>query len=409
MRIFLFFLLMGMIGCQQSGGGLYCDLGECIQVAKQKHTDNHQVIVCDLSLMKDTIVLPLSYLTETMCIVKMDDRAGMLLPGTNVTIGNDHILVAGSYLFGKIPHKLFDKSGKFIVDIGAFGRGPGEYQREIFHQQLDEKNNRIYLLPWDSNRILVYDLKGNPLDPIRLPTIIHIGIFRVNFVDSIVSIIVAPVSDRRISAPPTTHFAWSQDLSGRLIKGLSLSPKYLPIFDMSRFDANYINSFGNTKAQDIYFSTWFNLRQDTLYHYDIQTNQLTPQFTIEKKKKNLINNFCELPNHYLGNTSELREAMPPGLDVFNCKYFLVEKTSLKGSYIKLENDFLCNMVVNQPAYFFHDGYFVVNYEPIQLLEELENTLANKKMTSEMREKLIELKSSIKETDNNYILYAKLKQ
>jgi hypothetical protein len=414
--MFPFFLavLAGMFGCHGSGDILSQSLNESEQVAVLKTVNNHQVVVCDFELLKDTVAVPLSYLTEELHIVRLDNRPDAYVPVSDVSVGDHCLLVGGDYWNGKVPHKLFDRSGSFITDVGGFGRGPGEYFTSIFSQQLDEKNNRIYLLPWRSDRILVYDLKGNPLDPIRLPCRIHIGRFRVNQEDSIVSVFVAPVNDRRTNTQPTVHFAWSQDMSGKFLKGLSLSPEYLSVFDMTRFEANYPHSFGNVREQDVYTATPINPRQDTLYHYDVQNNRLIPRFTIDFKggKIPVVRLYCELPNHYIGRFAEPKEVARGMFRTVNCKYFLIDKTTLKGSYIKLENDFLGNMdiaAIKDPAGSFWNGYYVNNYDPAYLLEGLENTLAGKKMSAEMRKKLTELKNSMKETDNNYILYAKLKQ
>jgi hypothetical protein len=114
--------------------------------------------ICDRSLLNKTISLPLSVLTEELQILKLDDSDEALVKETSVEISDNYLLVKGSQ---QIPFKLFDrKTGKFITNIGAFGQGPNEYQN-VYDQQLDEKNNRIYLLPWQTKKILVYAFSGN--------------------------------------------------------------------------------------------------------------------------------------------------------------------------------------------------------------------------------------------------------
>ncbi len=66
MKIFpvFFFLLIAVVGCNQPTGNLlYRDLSECNQVAEIKQVGNHKVVVCNPDLLKDMIVLPLSYFT----------------------------------------------------------------------------------------------------------------------------------------------------------------------------------------------------------------------------------------------------------------------------------------------------------------------------------------------------------
>jgi hypothetical protein len=111
----------------------------------------------------------------------------------------------------------------------------------------------------------------------------------------------------------------------------------------------------------------------------------------------------------MGDLSESEEVQPRQWTTKNHKYYVLEKATLKGAYFKLKNDFLGDIEIESPFITFSDGYYAVNYEPANLLDKLENALTNKKMSVEMREKLTDLKNSINETDNNYILYAKLKQ
>lgn len=99
--------------------------------------------VCNLSALKDTVVLPLSYFADELQIVKLDNRDEALVPVRNVIISDNYILVWGK---DQTPFKLFDKAGKFLANVGAFGQGPGEYQL-IYDAQIDEDGGRIYLLP----------------------------------------------------------------------------------------------------------------------------------------------------------------------------------------------------------------------------------------------------------------------
>ncbi|MCC8146232.1 MAG: 6-bladed beta-propeller, partial [Bacteroidales bacterium] len=151
-------------------------LGNFTQVA-QKEGD---LTICDVSLLEGTVNLPLSSIAGELKIVKLDDSdAALVKPsfGISLEIGDKYILVNGSR---EIPYKLFEKkTGKFITNIGAYGQGPNEY-KEVYDSQLDEENNRIYLLPWSTDKILMYDLQGNYLDPIPLCYRVTKGKFNVD-------------------------------------------------------------------------------------------------------------------------------------------------------------------------------------------------------------------------------------
>lgn len=133
-------------------------VGQYVQAGTDK------VMSCDQKLLADTVRIPLSFFTEKLEIVKLDNRDEALVGQTGVTISDNYILVHGRR---PNPFKLFDRKGNFLTNIGAIGQGPGEYQM-VYDAKLDEANNRIYILPWNASQLLVYDLQGNVLDPIPL-------------------------------------------------------------------------------------------------------------------------------------------------------------------------------------------------------------------------------------------------
>jgi hypothetical protein len=399
------FMLTGMISCRISSDNLnYQDLNECPQVARLEQAGTYKLIVCDPDLLKDTVLLPLSYLTEELHMIQLDNNTDALVSNVSVTVGEKFILVRAGYN-DDTPYRLFHKSGRFIANIGAKGKGPNEYGY-VYDEQLDEKNNRIYILPYRSDKILVYDLEGNYLEPVRLPVMASKSRFRVNPDNGIVTVIRTPQPDREAA---TSYFAWSQTISGEIIK--CLFPNSMDT-EKKQGVSNFSQVFssGNLKEFDFDFYIYnFIPRKDTLYHYDIETNRLIPQFTFDFKNGQIpIHYNFELPCHFLGMFSEAKQMLPRAWTMVNNKVYLIEKSTLKGAYIKLKNDFLGDIEVENPVFSFKNGYYVVNYDPADVLEKLENALLNKNLYPEMYKKLINLKNSIKETDNNYVFYAKLK-
>ncbi|MFZ0282209.1 MAG: 6-bladed beta-propeller [Bacteroidales bacterium] len=66
-----------------------------------------------------------------------------------------------SYIFVCDFYKLlqFDREGKFIRQIGAIGRGPGEYIY-VSGYCIDEKKNKVYIIAWGINSVLEFDFNG---------------------------------------------------------------------------------------------------------------------------------------------------------------------------------------------------------------------------------------------------------
>ena len=375
-------------------------LSDCPQVASTVQVGKNSVLVGNRALLKDTINLPLSELTADLQIVKLD-------PADNALVGNGYALVTDNYILVKgqrqNPYKLFDKKGKFLNAIGAFGQGPGEYQN-VYHEQLDEKKGRVYLLPWQSDKILVYDLKGNVLDPIRLPMNVPKGKFFVDPSNATVSVFALPWTGNK-------YVAWNQKLTGEVNAGIE--PGFLAINprnangQFSGFNHEVNSDQNSPNLLNVFFFT-FDPRPDTLYHYDTKTNKLLPQFTVNFGKEKLpIHSYTELPNHFLVYVSEPKQISETETVTQDHRNFIVEKKTQKGAFIRLKNDFLGNADI-WPS--FSNGYFSQNMDPGRLRDELEKILTtNKNLSNAMRSKLTGLKNSITENDNNYILYAKLKK
>lgn len=56
----------------------------------------------------------------------------------------------------------FDKTGKFIRQVGNIGRGPGEYIT-IPDFCIDDQKEKIYIIGWGINKVLIFDFNGNYL------------------------------------------------------------------------------------------------------------------------------------------------------------------------------------------------------------------------------------------------------
>ncbi len=364
---------------------------KCKNVADKKG----ELIVCDLSKLKETLHLPLSAFAEELRIVKLDGADNALVKETSVEISDNYLLVKGSQ---QIPYKLFErKTGKFLTNIGAFGQGPGEYQN-IYDQQLDEENDRIYLLPWSAKQILVYDLKGNRQESIPLCSGAPKGNFRVDTKAGTVILSALPFEGQKA-------VVWQQTTKGELLK--QIAPGHLSV------KPDFSNEMGVYKTgKDYGFNIFtFEPRRDSAYHYDVQKNKLIPVFTMNFKSGEIpIHSYIELDNYFMGDFAEPKKENDYITTTQNHLFYVVEKKTLKSSFFTLENDYLGGMEIKWPVFSFSGGYYVRNVDPGVLKDELEKALKeNTKMTPEMKAKVTKLKDSITENDNNYILYAKLKR
>ena len=385
-----FWLVLGlMLPCYAQDTDLFSKL---IKVADKKG----ELIVCDHSLLKETVVIPLSTFVEELQMVKLDNADEALVMESSVEISNNYFLIKGER---QIPYKLFNKkTGKFITNIGAFGQGPGEYQF-IYDHQLDEENDRIYLLPWQAKGILEYNLKGEFLRQIPLCFGSPKGNFKVDTKAGTLIVSVVPFQG-------TEAVVWEQTIKGEVLK--SIHPNHLAVPGQNGFN----NETSSYKQNGIYgFNVFtFKPRIDSVYHYDKNKNILIPVFTMNFKTDNLpIHSYYETKRYFMGDFAEEKKLNETTTTTQNHRFYFVDKQTLKGSFFTLENDYLGGINIEWPVLVLSGEYYVYNVEPANLREKIDEVLSkNNKLTSEMKAKLAKLKDSISDNDNNYIFYAKIK-
>lgn len=366
-------------------------LGEMPVIAKKVTLPTGDLIVCDLAKATDTLDVPLSMLTEELQIVPLDNRDEALVGGwVRTTVSDNYILVSNNR---QVPYKLFGRDGKFICTVGSFGQGPNEYQL-TYAEQLDEAHNRIYIMSWNAEKILVFDLKGNPQPYIPLNTRVPKGKFRVNTADSTVIVTTLPFEG-------SPEVVWVQDMHGN--RKQSIAPGHLMA---PRDFSNEVMDARNTSAYDVMFLIIMpEAKQDSLYHYNLEKNRLEPRFTALFTGERIPwHGYTELPHHFIGDGSFPVQVSETSFQGSAPAYYIVDKTTLKGNFMRLKNDFL--HISAWPS--FSNGYYTANMEPMTLKEQLEEALREENLDESVQARIKACLSSLDENGNNVILLAKLK-
>lgn len=366
-------------------------LDEMPVIAEKVALPTGDLIVCDLAKATDTLDVPLSMLTEELQIVPLDNRDEALVGGwVRTTVSDNYILVSNNR---QVPYKLFGRDGKFICTVGSFGQGPNEYQL-TYAEQLDEAHNRIYIMSWNAEKILVFDLKGNPQPYIPLNTRVPKGKFRVNTADSTVIVTKLPFEG-------SAEMVWVQDMHGN--RKQSIAPGHLMA---PRDFSNEVMDARNTSAYDVMLLTIMpEAKQDSLYHYNLEKNRLEPRFTALFTGERIPwHGYTELPHHFIGDGSFPVQVSENTFQGSAPAYYIVDKTTLKGNFMRLKNDFL--HISAWPS--FSNGYYTANMEPMTLKEQLEEALKEENLDESVQARIKACLSSLDENGNNVILLAKLK-
>lgn len=358
-------------------------------VAQQVITLNGDtIIVCDLSLLKDTIDLPLSTFVSDFELVDLGEDEEALIKETS---GGGSIAVSPNYIgiYSGTEYKLFDKTGKYITSLSAQGQGPNEYAFSIYDSYIDEKNDRAYLLPMNGNKILVYDLKGNAQPYIPLAHETTKGKFYVDDQKKLLYVANMPFSD-------TASTFWIQDFEGKLIKEIIAGHLKIVPPDFS----NDINVSMNTEEIDYSVFHWKNT-VDTLYHYNEADNRLAPSFTVNFKDNPILHDYIELPDYYLIRLIEIESD-------YRYIYGLIDKKTLKGNYIKLKLDMLGN--IDAPAWaIFERGLYTANIYAYYLQGQCDRLSDLSSLPSGIAKYIQDLQQNDCEDLNNIILIGRLKK
>lgn len=201
-----------------------------------------------------------------------------------------------------------------------------------------------------------------------------------------------------------------QDMDGNLI--YEFPTKRL------NFDFRGVTIFSCQNEEHVDLSFWIPQAQlDSLYEVDLEKRKLIPRFTVNFKGDVLKPHmYQDWPGYYVGEATDqwwqstedengnplrrLAGEIPT--------YYIVDKQTLKGAYYVLENDFFGGDRFEN-LFVLEEGYFSSCLDPGELTEKIEKALRSDRLSERMRKRLTEVQTGITENDNNYLLYAKLKQ
>ena len=395
MKIQLFFftaLVISLVSsCKGRVAGPANVLEDCEVIASRVVTAQGDTVVsCRVADVKEAVTLPLSAIVDSLEIIKLDDREEALIGSYALLIGEHYI---GARYIGK-PYKLFTRQGRFVCDVGAVGQGPGEYT-SLYDSQIDDKYDRIYLLPWPDRKILVYDLEGNYLQDIPLPFLMNKGATRVDTEHQRVCVTQMAFED----APDPA--VWVQDFKGNVLyrndaASLKVWPDYSHEFKISSRTGDIV-SFSISEY-------WSTDASDSLYHFLVNENVLRPALSVEREETEgygaVLN---EYPRFYTIGLSG--ESTIPGYSSMVVKRIIIQKETLRGAYYELQNDLLGGIELNGSL---SETGYRANMEPGLLLEAIEKRLQEVDLPERDREFLEKWRDGISEEDNNYVIYGRYK-
>ncbi len=344
---------------------------------------------------------------------------------TKALLGNVFdIQLTAKYIF--IKHSgsplltQFSRDGKFIRHVGKEGRGPKEYglMRKF---SMDEKNQLIYIHTNWTHKIMVFNFDGEYVKKLQFGSSGrgHISWSRDSFLVSF--------SEPHVGNEPFVFM--ETNFKGDTIQ-TTANHLFWDAGDQSQFMVSYWGRNEYYRVNNkLHMKGWYN---DTVYTYD-DKNKIIPKFFIDLKEhkipddmvyerkstgnipsdcywtgvnesKNYV--FVRYGDHYNKNDNQLNE-QGDGCVLFN-------KNSKEGIALKRGNNggFINDLDGGPPFMpkYSNDTIIFCELTALDFKEYLDSETFNKKMVKNpaQKVKLEELRKSIKEDYNHYLMIARLK-
>ena len=392
-----------------------CLFSACEEEKASHWYDSEELLSFDVSTLEDKeYEIKLSDLMESVEIVQLDSSTEEAFGRTwDVEISDNYIATGNVAENVKLYHR---KSGKYIGNVGKRGQGPGEYTN-IWDITINEEDKRIYLWPNMRDYIYSYDMNGKFIEEetILLPE--GYGTRGTMFPDRKTNeLVVLGTPYGYYQRENITHegkkvACWVQDFQGNLKFSIPADNYTIP-----RGSSHSWASHPNRESS-IYSYTLrtikSEMRRDTVYHYNSKDNLLYPVYTTNyPHEDNFVIASLESPLHYYtvhATYKKRRSTNPENLEGY--KVLQVDKKSHAGKYIRVVNDYLGNIPIVLYDFLFSvkNEYATIIYDPLDLKEQLEEALdTNTEMSKEVRKRVVSMKNSLTEDNNDILVICKFK-
>ena len=389
-------------------------LSSCSNEEKNIPTDEEELLSFDVSTLDNKeYEIKLSDLMESVEIVQLDNSTEEAYTKIWKIETSEHYIAT---LMANTPVKLFRKSdGKFIGNIGQIGQGPGEYSM-ISEVTIDEKKERIYLTETFKNHAYAYDMKGNFLkeETIYFPQ--NVIWMEEYFNKDNVLVFILPYLAHETNPrfkEADKNVCWVQDLEGNIIQNIPAGQYAMKVSISSQIYTAHLY-----KESPIYS---FSIRDvnmhyaDTIHHYNIRENKMYPVYTTNMTSNKLsIVRSAESPLHFYTCQTKYKDGTEVNpWNVEHYKMIQVDKKTKEARYVRIKNDLLGGIDVPVVTFLLQmkDDMLWLHYDNLlDLKEQLEEALeTNTEMSEEVRKRVITMKNSLSEDDNDVLVICKFKK
>ena len=337
--------------------------------------------------------------------IALDSRVEAFATGYTYAF-SDHYICIGASMRG--PAKLYDRAtGKFLRDVGAIGRGPGEYLNTYGSPRIDEEDGTVWLLPWQTKTLLGFNIAtGKFKKEVPLKYGVPKGQFQVDSKAGTVTVAALPFRDM------VPVIAWQQDMQGNVLweipaGHLTMTPEF----------SNEIESSGNVEEIfDLSLITWGG-GQDSLYV--INKGAVNPVYTIDFHTKEVesedynlnvnedapIHSYIMLPGHFITSVSYPVQT-EWGFGTGKPEYVITDRRTGESIRTTFYNDYLAK---ETDYVSFTGGYWYTVLDPETFIEVAENALKEGNLSEENKARIQEILDGLTPESNNILMLAPIKK
>lgn len=307
-------------------------------------------------------------------------------------------------MINKAPVRVFDRhTGRFICNVGHLGRGPGEYLNS-YCTFVDEEGGKVWIMN-AGDHIKTYDLlSGKYIGDVPLAHEVReeFGAASATFsVDPDAgTVTVAAIPYEEDSNP---SIAWCQDMEGNIVWDIPKDGR-----ERSRKQTNSLirTTYNVEGLMDVYIHGGHDM-PDTLYV--LSDGVLSPVFTYDERslKSGMSLSSTLLPGKVLSHLTEEQETIP---NVRVSMPTAMVITDLKsGESVRyglvMRNDFLG---VDAGGGFFQYGYMIQQISAEEFRETGQQALEQGLLSGSAAGQVRAILADLKDTDNDVIMLARLK-
>lgn len=220
---------------------------------------------------KSNIVeVKLSEISNKISYIPLETNSDIFIEDYDFKIGGDFIFVCSKKKLFQFRH-----DGSFVNQVGALGKGPGEFRCSSF--DIDSKNEYVYVFDYWLKKVFQFDFNKNLISSFNVP-----GIETIFYINSYSKDTILYSTNTNTVIPEIVSYCISSSKTNYVQKGSNENQNNTGILKNDKIIYKYNNQI---RFSHIHNDTLFYINQFKVYPYMIIERgkyMMKPEYTIVK-------------------------------------------------------------------------------------------------------------------------------